>query len=85
MAVGPAIFEGCVLALDITNFPKALAKRSRIFLVWSRRRRSKKTNDGHGRALRQRGKRPRERCAAKPRYEFPPPHSQPAFLKRYQK
>ena len=81
LIVRPAVFDGDVLALDITGSPEALAECAHTVRKPFRRSEVEDSNHRRRRLLRARRKRPRYRRAAQQRDELAPSHAVPP-LKR---
>src|SRR5439155_9639066 len=77
LILGPAVFDGHVLALDVAAILQAIAKCAQTVRHPVRRSGVKKPDHRHHRLLRTRHERPRDRRAAKERYELAPPHELP--------
>ena len=75
LALGPAVFDRHVLALDIAALLKALAERAQVVCKRDWRSAVEKPNHRHRRLLRARRERPRRRRAAEQRDELAPLHS----------
>ena len=67
----PAEFERDVLTLDISGIVQTIAKCSHVVLSLVEGRVADESDHRHRRLLPARRERPRRRCAAKQRYEFP--------------
>jgi len=74
LSLRPAIFNGHILALDITDFAQALAERTQTACVQVRRIAAEKPDHRHRRLLGARGERPCGRPAEKGD-ELAPPHA----------
>src|SRR5262249_46345856 len=74
-ALGPAVFDRHVPALDVTGIAEALAERGRLGSEPDRRFAIEEPDHLHRRLLRARRKRPRGHCAAEERDEGAPSHS----------
>src|SRR5712691_2797013 len=74
LAVRPAVLDGYVPTLDITDFAESLTKRAHTELGRNRRLAEKEPDHRHRRLLRARRERPHSGRAAEKRDELPPSH-----------
>jgi hypothetical protein len=75
LAFCPAIFDGDVLAHDVTGISQTLAERGHVVRIGVGRPAVEKTDDRYRRVLRARRERLRCHCTADKNDELPSPHS----------
>src|SRR5262245_29116551 len=83
-AFRPAIVDGDVLALDVSSFLQSLAEGSNIVRISLRPCAIEESYHRHNRLLRERPKRPQDRCAPEERYEIASLHCLPRAVLRIQ-
>ena len=75
MALCPAIFDGRILPLYVTDLPQAFAERGHEVRPFGGGLAAEQTDHRHRRLLRMRGERPADRRTAEERDEFAASHS----------